>query len=175
MARRHALGQIVKKRRQLRFEADAGIGARDSLEILRAALLGEREARPFRPGQARDRRRHDLAEYPRALAAADHQHAQRPLRARRLVGSITQRRHRRAHRVAGDHLPHLGHILRPARRREAQRQAGGAPDDQPVGPAKHGILLVYQERDAQQRSGQADRHGGVAAECRDCGRPDIPQ
>ena len=171
----HAFGQVVEEAGELSLEAEAGVGARHPLQVLRAALLGEREPRPLRRGQAGDRGRHDFAEHPRALAAADHQHLDRLVRRRRAIGAVTQRRDLGPHRVAGDHLARARHVLRAARRREGQREACGAPCDQPIRPAEHRVLLVHQERDAQHGGGEADRHRGVAAERGDRARPRAAQ
>ena len=175
MARGHALGQVVEERRELRLEAEPGVGARHPLQVLGAALLGEREARALRLAQAGDRRRHDFAEQPGTLAAADHQHAQRLLGNRRTIGPIAQRRDLGAHRIARDYLACGRHRLGAARRREGQREPGGAPRDHPIRPAEHRVLLVHQERDAQHGGGKPDRHRGVAAERGDGGGPGAVQ
>jgi hypothetical protein len=148
MASGHALGQIVEEGRELRLEAEAGIGAGHPLQVFGAALLGEREPRPLRFAQTGDRRRHDLAEQPGTLAAADHEHGERLLGHRCAIGAIAQRRDLGPHRIAGDQLACGRRGLGAARRREGQREPGGAPRDHPIRPAEHRVLLVHQERDA---------------------------
>ena len=118
-----------------------------------------------------DRGRHDVGHDARALAAAEHQEAQRP-RLRRGVGRRRRRHHRRPHRVAG------------ARRLAASaglaQHAGKAGGDgghaRPAAywPAHHRVLFVDQRRDLAQRRRQHRRHGRVAPETHHRGRADSP-
>ena len=171
VAHGHALREIVEEARELGREAEGGVGARHPLQVLRPALLRERDPPSLVLGEAGDRRGHDLAQHPRTLAAADHQHRERLVRACGPIRRAAQGRDLGPDRIAGDDAPGRGHALGAAGGLEGQGEPGGAARDQPIGATQHRVLLVDQERQAQQGGGEAEGRRGVAAERRDRGRP----
>ena len=77
----HFLGQVGEERRQVRAHAGRLIGLLDALQVLLAALLHDEQAGADRLRQQRKRRRQCIGEEARALAAAEHQQREGPVRA----------------------------------------------------------------------------------------------
>ena len=98
------------------------------------------------------------------MAAADDQHVQRFA----VGGQAEDLAHLlldlRAYRVAGHHMAVFGHHLGMLGLGEGQGEARCPLGDHAVGPAKHGVLLMHQERQLQKARSHADRHGGIAPE-----------
>ena len=146
--------QVGEERRDLGGDAQPRVGLAHARQILVARLLGEQQPRAQRRVEPLDRRRHDLGHDARALAAAEHQQAQRarpaPAAANGVAAAaITAGRTGLPVRVAlaasaGSRVEHAG---------EAGRDRGHARRQQPVGAAHHGVLLVDDGRDLQHRRG----------------------
>lgn len=73
MGRGHALRHIGEERRNLRVDAQLGIGILDPADIVSACLLGNDEPGALGIGQQGDRRRNSVGKELRALAAAEYQ------------------------------------------------------------------------------------------------------
>ena len=98
---RHASREIVEERRKFRHHAARLIRGAHAFQVFRTALLHDVEPRARIGGQYRNRRRHDLAERPRALAAAEHEQTQRTARRRRIVRRVLAGHDFGAHGIAG--------------------------------------------------------------------------
>ena len=85
MRRRKLLGHVREERGQFGIDAGQVVRRANPPQVLGPALLHDREARQQRIGQRRQRRRHDIAEHPRAERAAQHQQADRRRRAARMA------------------------------------------------------------------------------------------
>ena len=158
MRLRHALRQIGEERRQ--FGADFGIGIdlAHRFHIFRAALLHHCRRMLEIMRQAGERGGHDLAEGARALAAAEHQQAQR----RRRPAAGYRARPTAPSTSGRSGLP-VSTILDLSLRREAGDGKGGGHQlhlvhHQPVGAADHGILLDDGGGQARQTGRQHHRH-----------------
>ena len=163
--------QVVEEGLQRRLVAELRIGLGDPVEILRPALLGQRDAGAKPGAEPLHRRRHDIAQHAGALAAADHQEPQALAGGRQDIRAVAQRRDLGAHGVAGHQAARRGERLDAMRRGEGQRDQPRAARDQPVGAAQHRVLLVHQGRDLQGLRGEPGRHRCVAAERRERDRP----
>ena len=137
---------------------------RDAGTILGPGLLADPQPRPQIRRQRGQRRRHDLAEHPRALAAAGDQQLDRPAGFGRRITCRADREDRRAHRVAGMHRAGLVGGAQPGGLGKAGGDAAGARRQQPVGAAEHRVLLMDQGRQAELRRRQHRRHRRIAAE-----------
>ena len=129
-----------------------GIGLAHARQILVARLLHDHE--PLRSVRLEplDRGRHDVGHDARALAAAEHEQAQRAARRRAPRRASPRPRSPSAApdcRCSVALAASFGSLVEHAG--EAGRDRGDAARQQAVGAAHHGVLLVDQRRDAAQR------------------------
>ena len=155
-------GMSVKKLRELGVDAEPRVGGADPLEVLGPACW--RPAARAQLGRQRARRRrHDIGEDPRALAAAQHQDPE-PVRRRRSGGTAS------GARIAGRTGLPVCTLRSPGRAGTSAVacEAGGdgraRRGQQPVGAAEHGVLLVDRGRNAELVRRQHRRDRGIAAE-----------
>ena len=99
------------------------IGRAHGVEVLGARLLHDAKPRAQGGVEQLDRRRHDLGHHPRALAAAEHDEAQRTARIRRGIGDGRRGDHVSAHRIAGE-----GHLAVPVRESRFVKRAKAGGD-----------------------------------------------
>ena len=92
--------QIGEERRQFGVDLEPVIDRAHPRHVLFAHLLGEDQPVPQRGLQPLDRAGHDIGHHARALAAADHEQAERPARFGRRVFHRGGREDRRPHRRA---------------------------------------------------------------------------
>ena len=100
MVRGQPRRQIGEERRELGVDLEAVIDRAHPRRVFLAHLLGQDQPAPQRRLQAFDGAGDDVAHHARALAAADHEQAERPRPLRRLIvrrgGGEDRRPHRRA-------------------------------------------------------------------------------
>ena len=162
---RHADRQVLEERPRLRGNRDTAIGGADALDVLGPRLLDDAEPRPQRAPERRDGLGYHVGQYPRALAAADHQYRDAlAVRPRLRVGSAGERGDGVAYRVAGP--DQLRDVLgaHPLDLGESGGDGGHPGCQRGVGPAENGVLLVDHAGRAGPDRGEHGRQGGIAAE-----------
>ena len=158
-------GMSSKKGETIRLDADAGEGGTCRLGVLGAGLLDDAEPGAPLGTELGQRTRHQLGEDARALAAAEDEQAE---------GGFGRRQRRRVRRqpqpMARTGLPTCT-MRRRVRRSLRAFEAGGENraerDQQPVGAAEHGVLLMHDDRQAGEPCGGERRNGRIAAEADD--------
>ena len=140
------------------------IARANRVDLVRAGLLHHLQSGAELFGQHPQPVGDDLRQDRRPLAAAGHQHPEDAVCVEVGIGSVAERQHLVAHRIADGHHPvahRRGHPLGVGRGGgDCARRAG----DQTVDAAQHGILLVQHDRHAQRLRGEHGGERGIAAE-----------
>lgn len=165
MRRRHACRHVGEEGRDLDCDAKGGIGRLHPRHVIRPGLLGDDQPLALRIRKQRDGPRHGIGEELGALAAAEHQQAERLLAGRRRVRRLGRLQHRRPDRIACRHslFADGARILRQEATGDGIHTAGQCP----VGAPHHRVLLMDQRRHLAPCRRVERRQGRIAAKADD--------
>src|SRR5512140_130924 len=172
VAAREPITDPVGERKRFHREGLLPRRSRHRLVLPRPRLQKKPYRRPLSlrsPGHPQ----HPGVDRPRPLRTSKRQHGERRLRR-----SLPSARPRRSDDLRADRVPR---DLRPTRRKERDRARKARehphrmPRQIPVRTAGHAVLLLQEQRDAQERGRKRDRHRGVPTHAEDQVRAASPQ
>src|SRR3990172_6682173 len=172
MAAREPVPDPVGERKRLHREGLRPHRSRHRLVLPRPRLQQKPDRRPL-PLRSPGHPQHPGVDRPRPLRTSQRQHGEWRLRR-----SLPHARSRGRYDFRADRVPR---DFRPTRKeeRDRARKAREHPDriprQEPVRTAGHAVLLLQEQRDAQERGGKRDRHRAISAHAENQVRAAPPQ